>query len=247
MEKNICSKTREEQLRGLIDKLEVPIKNMQLLNCALTHTSYANESRNNNIHHNERLEFLGDAVLDLIVGSYLFLNYPQMTEGELTRAKAAVVCEPSLAKCSRDLGYGNYLRLGKGELNSGGRKRPSILADTFEAVIGAIYLDTDYEETEKFVLSHLKKPLEKVGLGHYDDDDFKTLLQEYVQRDGEQHIEYRLVYSAGPDHDKTFGMEVLVNDVVYGSGIGKSKKDAEQHAADVAYHFLVERDKKSNK
>lgn len=242
-----CSKSREEQLRGLIAKLNVPIKNIQLLNCALTHTSYANEARNNCIHHNERLEFLGDAVLDLIVGSYLFLNYPQMTEGELTRAKAAVVCETSLAKCSRALGYGEYLRLGKGELNSGGRNRPSILADTFEAVIGAIYLDSDFEETEKFVLSHLKKPLECVESGEYDDDDFKTLLQEYVQRNGEQQIEYRLEYSAGPDHDKTFGMEVLVNGNVYGSGIGKSKKDAEQGAAQKAYRYLVERDKKLNK
>lgn len=229
--------TREESLRGLIDELKLPIQNLTLLDCAFTHTSYANESRDSVIHHNERLEFLGDAVLDLIIGEYLFLQYPQMPEGELTRAKATVVCEGSLAEASKEMQYGEYLRLGRGEMNSGGRERISILADTFEAVIGAIYLESTYEETEAFVLSHLKKALSKIDAGRFD-EDFKTLLQEFVQRDGEQKIVYQLTSSEGPDHNKTFTMEVVVNDRVCGTGTGKSKKDAEQKAAEEALTML---------
>lgn len=239
--KGMRNKSREELLRGLIDELSLPIQNLTLLDCAFTHTSYANENRKSVIHHNERLEFLGDAVLDLIIGEYLFLQYPQMTEGELTRAKAMIVCAQSLSECSRRLGFGEYLRLGKGELNSGGRARASILADAFEAVIGAIYLESNYEETEKFVLSHLKDVLEKIGQGKID-EDFKTLFQEYVQKTGEHKMEYRLAYSAGPDHDKTFGMEVYVDGKLYGSGVGKSKKDAEQEAAKVALATLKDLD-----
>lgn len=229
--------TREESLRGLVDELQLPIQNIMLLDCAFTHTSYANESRDAVLHHNERLEFLGDAVLDLIVGEYLFLQYPQMPEGELTRAKAAVVCEGSLAEASKIMNYGEYLRLGRGEMNSGGRERVSILADTFEAVIGAIYLESTYEETESFVLRHLKKALDKIEAGLYD-EDFKTLLQEFVQRDGEQKIVYQLRESTGPDHNKTFTMDVVINDKVCGSGVGKSKKEAEQKAAEEALRIL---------
>lgn len=135
--------------------------------------------------------------------------------------------------------YGDYLRLGKGELHSGGRERPSILADTFEAVIGAVYLESTYEETEAFVLSHLKKLLDKVGSGEYE-EDFKTLLQEYVQRNGEVKIEYRLSFESGPDHNKTFGMDVFVDDLLCGSGAGKNKKDAEQKAAEQALRKFTE-------
>lgn len=233
---------REEQLRTLIKKLELPIQNLNLIDCALTHTSFANESKNPTIHDNERLEFLGDAVLDLIVGEYLFLHHPQMNEGTLTRSKASVVCEKTLAECSQKLNFGDYLRLGKGEINAGANDRPSILADTFEAVVGAIYLDTNYEETEKFVLKQLKTPLEYAERGQYYTGEYKTLLQEYVQSESNQKLEYRLVFTAGPDHDRTFGVEVVINDTVYGSGVGKSKKVAEKRAAEQAYKLLVEKE-----
>ena len=227
--------TREELLRGLVHTLGLPIQNLTLLDVALTHTSFANENKQATIHHNERLEFLGDAVLDLIVAEYLFLHYPQMAEGELTRAKAAIVCESSLAEMSRKLEYGKYLRLGRGEMHSGGRERPSILADTFEAVLGAIYLECSQEETEAFVLSHLQDALHRIEEGHFD-EDYKTLLQEYVQRDGEHKIEYSLVEESGPDHNKSFVMAAIVDGVVKGQGTGKSKKMAEQEAAKVAYN-----------
>ncbi len=232
--------TREELLRGLVHTLNLPIQNLTLLDVALTHTSFANENKHATIHHNERLEFLGDAVLDLIVAEYLFLHYPQMSEGELTRAKAAIVCEASLAAASRKLGYGDYLRLGRGEMHSGGRERPSILADTFEAVLGAIYLECSQEETEAFVLSHLQEALHRIEEGHFD-EDYKTLLQEYVQRDGEHKVEYVLVEETGPDHNKSFVMAAVVDGSELGQGTGKSKKMAEQEAAKVAYASLREK------
>lgn len=228
---------REMQLRELVNKLKLPIQNITLLDVALTHTSYTNEHKDQLIHHNERLEFLGDAVLDLIVGEYLFLHNPNMNEGELTRAKAFLVCEHTLAECSQNLNYGEYLLLGRGEKHSGGSTRPSILADTFEAVIGAIYLDTDFETTHNFVLLHLKKYIDKIDNSNYD-EDYKTALQECVQRNGDHKIEYRLKYSLGPDHSKSFCIEVLVKDKVLGTGIGRSKKEAQQKAAKEAYMKL---------
>lgn len=231
---------RAENLRGLVETLSLPIQNIDLLDRALTHTSYANENKSGHIQHNQRLEFLGDAVLDLIVGEYLFRQYPQMTEGELTRTKAGVVCEDSLASCSAVLHFADYLLLGRGEAGTGGRTRPSILADTFEAVIGAIYVDSSYEETARFVLSHLNGYLEKVEAGSLT-KDYKTLLQEYVQRDGEHQIQYLLIAEEGPDHSKTFCMEVQIDGVPHSSGRGRSKKIAEQHAAQVTLEELVSR------
>ncbi len=229
--------SRESELRELSQNINLPIHNLTLLDVALTHTSYANEHKKSVIHHNERLEFLGDAVLDLIIGEYLFLQYPQMPEGELTRAKASIVCETSLANFSRKLGYGKYLQLGKGEVRTGGRDRDSILADTFEAIVGAIYLDSDYQKTEEFVLSHLKEALHRIAKGQYD-EDYKTTLQEYIQQHGCRKIIYRVAYTKGPDHNKTFCMEALIHGEVYGSGVGKSKKEAEQIAAKKAMEKL---------
>ena len=228
--KTISHQAREAALRELVARLRIPLTDIDLLDRAFTHTSYANENRAARVKHNERLEFLGDAVLDLIIGEYLFKTYPQMTEGELTKIKAATVCETSLASCSSKLNFGNYLLLGRGECTSGGRERASILADTFEAVIGALYVNTSYEVTAQFVLSHLQGYLGK---------DYKTMLQEYVQQEGEKQIVYTLLSESGPDHDKIFCMEVRIEGKAYGSGTGKSKKEAEQNAAQVTLDYLI--------
>ena len=161
-----------------------------------------------------------------------------MTEGELTKIKAATVCETSLATCSSKLNFGNYLLLGRGECTSGGRERASILADTFEAVIGALYVNTSYEVTAQFVLSHLQGYLEKAKDGKLG-KDYKTMLQEYVQQEGEKQIVYTLLSESGPDHDKIFCMEVRIEGKAYGSGTGKSKKEAEQNAAQVTLDYLI--------
>lgn len=221
---------RRKVLEQLAAKLHVPIHNAELLDRALTHRSYANENRHRQIQHNERLEFLGDAILDLVAGEYLFLNFPNMTEGELTKARASVVCETTLAICSGHIGLGEYVQLGKGEESSGGRTRHSILADTFEALIGAIYIDSGYESAKQFVIHYLSPYLDKVRKGTYG-QDYKTLFQEKVQRGGEKHIHYSLVRDEGPDHDKTFYMQLSLNGEILGQGSGKSKKEAEQKAA----------------
>ncbi len=221
---------RVRVLERLAAKLHVPIHNIPLLDRALTHRSYANENRHRHIQHNERLEFLGDAILDLVAGEYLFLNFPNMTEGELTKARASVVCETTLAVCSGHIGLGQYVQLGRGEESSGGRTRNSILADTFEALIGAIYIDSGYDAARKFVVYYLSPYLDRVRKGTYG-YDYKTLFQEKVQRGGEKHIEYSLVRDEGPDHDKTFYMQLSLNGEILGQGSGKSKKEAEQKAA----------------
>lgn len=223
--------TRKEQLEQFIQVLGLgEFHNFLILDQALTHSSYANENKANHGYYNERLEFLGDAILDLVVGEYLFLHYPHMPEGQLSKARASVVSESPLASVCMKFHMGDYLLLGKGELATGGRTRPSMLADAFEAVVGAIYIDSSYEEARKFILHQLKDYLDLVDSGHYE-KDYKTIFQEYVQQDGPRHIEYRLCRTEGPDHDKTFYMEILVNGKVLGEGSGKSKKYAEQHAA----------------
>ena len=235
--KTISHQAREAALRELVARLRIPLTDIDLLDRAFTHTSYANENRAARVKHNERLEFLGDAVLDLIIGEYLFKTYPQMTEGELTKIKAATVCEDSLASCSRALGLGEYLLLGHGENSSGGRQRNSILADTFECLVGCIYISTDYATAMQFVLSHLQGYIDQAIAGKRG-KDYKTLLQEFVQRDGEKHIHYQLLSESGPDHAKTFCMEVQIDGQSYESGSGKSKKLAEQHAAEMTLKSL---------
>lgn len=221
---------RLAEVRKFAEDNNIPVQNIQLLNTALTHTSYANEHKDEVIHDNERLEFLGDAVLDLVVGEYLFLRFPTWPEGELTRAKASAVCKPACAECAAKFRIGEYMRLGKGEEMSGGRTRISILGDAFEAVIGAIYLDNDYKVASRFILGHLKKFLDIIDSGQYD-HDYKSDLQEIVQRHGEIDIRYIVVKDEGPDHDKTIWMDIAINGKVFGRGIGKNKKEAAQHAA----------------
>lgn len=221
---------RQSVLVNLAARLKVAFSDYSLLHQALTHTSFANESRDASVRHNERLEFLGDAVLDLAVGDYLYRQFPAMPEGELTKARARIVCEPTLAACANKLGIGEYLLLGKGELITGGRQRISILADAFEAIIGAIYLDSGYANATQFVVAHLANELALVESGDYV-SDYKTSLQEVIQRNGDKRIAYEVVDERGPDHEKMFVVTVSISGENFGIGYGKSKKEAEQQAA----------------
>lgn len=221
---------RLAEVRTFAEHNGIPMRNFGLLDVALTHTSYANEHKNKVIHDNERLEFLGDAVLDLVVGEYLFLRFPEWPEGELTRAKASVVCKPACAECAAKFHVGDYMLLGKGEEMSGGRNRTSILGNAFEAVIGAVYLDNNYEVASRFILGHMKKFLDLIDRGEYD-HDYKTDLQELVQKHGDVDIRYDVIRDQGPDHDKTIWIEVTVNGQAMGTGVGKNKKEAAQKAA----------------
>lgn len=201
--------------------------NKELLKQALTHSSYANENNMSKFENNERLEFLGDAVLEIITSDYLLRNYDNMLEGELTKLRASIVCEPTLANFSKEISLGKYLFLGKGEDNSGGRLRPSILSDAVEALIGAIYLDGGLKSARIFVEKTLLKDVEKRKLFI----DSKTHLQELIQKISDTPIEYVIVSEQGPDHNKLFEVEVRHNGKSIGKGSGRSKKSAEQEAA----------------
>lgn len=228
--KNMLGIDRENQLAVLCESINIKFSNFALLHQALTHSSFANESKNQGIAYNERLEFLGDAVLDLVISEHLFRQFPNLPEGELTKARAMVVCEPTLARHASNLKLGQYLLLGKGEASSGGRERISILADAFEAVIGAIYLDSGFSDAAKFIIEQLSEDLQLIERGEYS-KDYKTLLQEVVQKDGDSKISYEIIGEWGPDHDKTFDAAVIVNLTQLGHGTGRSKKEAEQRAA----------------
>jgi ribonuclease-3 len=221
---------KPQALTTLCRKLGVTFTDIGLLQQALTHTSYANERKGENLLHNERLEFLGDAVLDLIVSEYLFRAFAVLPEGELTKARATIVCEPTLARRAGEIGIGAYLLLGKGEAASGGRERISILADAFEAVIGAVYLDSGFQAATQFVVTQLHDDLAMIERGDYI-KDYKTLLQEVIQRSGDSKITYSVIAESGPDHSKVFEVVVVVNAERFGTGSGKSKKEAEQNAA----------------
>ena len=210
--------------------------NPALLQNALTHSSYANENRDKGIRNNERLEFLGDSVLGMLVAEYLFRNFPDRPEGELTRMRADMVCEQSLALIANKIGLGGYLLLGHGEERFGGRSRISILADAVESVIAACYLDGGYEAALGFVTTFVLSDVPVVKLHNV---DYKTALQEKVQQKKNQTLHYHLVGEEGPDHDKRFRVEVLLNGNPIGSGTGTSKKRAEQDAARVALEGLT--------
>ena len=200
-------------------------KDPELLVTALTHSSYSNEIRLKKQECNERLEFLGDAVLELISSEQIFRNHPDQPEGDLTRIRASYVCEPTLAGCARDINLGKYVLLSKGEDMTGGRSRDSILSDAFEAVIGAIYLDQGIETATKFIETYLFKDVENKVLFF----DAKTNLQEIVQGEGKGRLKYVLVGEEGPDHAKIFTVEARLGENVIGTGSGHSKKSAEQH------------------
>lgn len=209
-------------------KIGYTFRDKELLKLAMTHKSFSNERTIKRQENNERLEFLGDAVLELVSSQFLFLRYPKKPEGFLTELRASIVCEPTLALCAKDLSLGDFLRLGKGESYTGGRERPSITSDALEALIGALYLDGGFEAAENFVKQFILKDIEKKQLFH----DSKTKFQEIVQRDyPEKELAYRIVKETGPDHDKTFQVEVYVGEQMFGEGVGHSKKSAEQEAA----------------
>ena len=215
-----------------MDKLEEKIgyhfRDRGLLETALTHSSYANE-KHGEAQSYERLEFLGDSILGLVTAEFLYTHEPRLPEGRMTRLRAELVCEVSLHKTALELGLGRYMRLGRGEEHTGGRERPSILADMVEAIIAAMYLDSGMDEARRFIMEHILRDAE-FGDSHRS-ADYKTRLQELVQRKSNQAIQYRLAGESGPDHDKTFIFDVLINGTVSGTGSGKTKKEAEQMAA----------------
>lgn len=217
---------RQKRLKQLCDKLEINLSDYTLLDRALTHPSHVCESNEAN---NQRLEFLGDAVVDLIMGEYLYEHFPQKSEGELTRMRAALVCEASLSNAAKRVNLGDYLLLGKGERANGGDHRASNLADAWEAVIAAIYLTESLEAVRPIMLKFLKPEMDLVFKGFY--GDYKTQLQEIVQKKPDSVIEYKIIAEKGPDHDKEFTAQVAVNGIVKGQGTGKTKKEAEQNAA----------------
>lgn len=215
------------ELKELEKRIGYHFQNPELLEKALRHSSYANEHKMNRIECNERLEFLGDAVLELVSSEHLFAQFPQMPEGELTRLRASLVCEPTLAFCAREIELGSFLRLGKGEEMTGGRHRDSVTSDALESVIGAVYLDGGFANAKEFITRFVLNDLENKKLFY----DSKTILQEIVQRDFNEPLSYELLAEEGPDHDKKFRMQAKIGEKAYGVGVGHTKKGAQQLAA----------------
>jgi len=221
-----------KNLSELMDKINYQFKDINLLKNALTHSSYANEKTIKKYKDNERLEFLGDAVLELTSSDYIYKNYSNMNEGQMTRLRASIVCEPTLAICARAIGIDNFIMLGKGEELTGGRKRDSIVSDACEAVIGAIYLDGGFANAKEFVKSFILNDLESKQLFY----DSKTILQEVVQA-AHKEVVYEIIGESGPEHDKDFVASAKVDGMFHVTATGHTKKHAEQHAA---YEALVE-------
>lgn len=226
--------TEIRPLSELEAKLGYTFKNKNYITVALTHSSYSNEvkSKGETLPFNERLEFLGDSVLSIVVSSHIFEKFKNKQEGDLTKIRAAVVCEKALSRFAGEIGLGEYMYLGHGEIISGGRTRPSITADAFEAVLAAIYLDSGekFDSVEKFLLPFIEKEIERITEeGAF--IDYKTQLQQIVQQANGEILEYVLVGEKGPDHDKQFEIEARLNSNVIGRGSGRSKRDAEQKAA----------------
>ena len=226
-----------------LEKLEQSIgytfKNKDLLKNALTHTSYAFE---NHIQSNEKLEFLGDSILEFVSSKYLYENFKKLKEGEMTKVRADIVCEKSLYEIAKKHNFSDFLYLGKSELSSHHEVRPAIMADSVEAVIAAIYFDSSLEEAERFIIENLKDAAKNAS-EHVGQKDYKTVLQEILQKNGEVKIEYTIIKEQGPDHDKMFTAEVKCNDIMLAIGEGKTKKAAEMEAASKA----IEKIKKDSK
>jgi len=231
---------RRRKLEELQTIIDYRFRDIEILNTSLTHSSYANESKYN-VASNERLEFLGDVIVNLVVSEYLYNKFTELPEGELTIRRASVVCESSLAFAARKINLGDYLLLGKGEEATGGRNRDSILADAFEALTGAIYIDGKYESARNFLLVNFEEEviyaLSKGNLFK----NYKAELQELLQKKAKSKAEYVLEREDGPDHRKKFYMNVIVEDKVIGKGMGRNKKEAEQNAAKQALMKLGER------
>ncbi len=221
-------------MHPLEEKLDYQFKNAALLDQALTHSSYANERLGGALASNERLEFLGDSILGQVVADHLYRTHPDLPEGDLTRMRAALVCEEALAQVAGDWGLGEYLKLGRGEDQNGGRERPSIQADAVEAILAAIYLDSGIAQARRTIRAFIISREAQAGEGH----DYKTALQELVQRTPGRTLRYQLIREEGPDHLKEFWMEVTLDGKQIGTGKGHSKKEAEQQAAKAALEAL---------
>lgn len=209
-------------------------KNKKLLENALTHTSYAYEHQ---IASNEKLEFLGDSILEYVSSEYIYNNYTNLKEGEMTKVRATVVCEKSLYKIAQKHNFSNFLMVGKSEKHTQGNKKPAIMADSVEAVIAAIYIDGGMEPAKKFIIENLAEEIE-IATKHVGVKDYKTVLQEKLQENGDIKIEYKIIKETGPDHDKRFEAEVEVNGKILATGTGKSKKEAHMQAAKKALENL---------
>ena len=228
------------ELVELEKKINYTFKDKSLLTKAMRHSSYANEKHLPKYECNERLEFLGDAVLELVSSEFLFYEHKTKPEGELTKLRASMVCEPALAYCAKEIDLGDYLLLGKGEDANGGRLRASITSDAMEALIGAIYLDGGFANAKEFIEQFILKDMENKRLFY----DGKTILQEIVQAKHGETIHYQLLEETGPDHDKSFQVAVFIGEVQYGIGTGRTKKSAEQEAA---YRSILRLGKEENK
>lgn len=216
-----------KKLEGLEEIIGYIFKDKELLKLAMTHSSYANEHNNSKLENNERLEFLGDAVLELTVSSFLYNEYKNVNEGELTKTRASMVCEPTLFLCAQVINLSDFILLGKGEESTGGRKRPSIVSDAMEALIGAIYLDSGIESARSFITKFILNDIEDKKLFY----DSKTILQEFTQGKHLGDISYELISEEGPDHNKIFNVALKIDDKIVEKGTGKTKKAAEQEAA----------------
>lgn len=232
---------RKKELQIFEKHAGIRFRRLDLLNLSFSHRSFANENPEN-IGNNEKLEFLGDSVLGLVVSDYLFRNLPDKTEGDLAKIKSFVVSEDSLASIAKDLKVDNFILIGRGEEYSGGRSKKALIADAMEGIIGAYYLDSGFKAAEKFILKYLVPEINKV-LENKHKKDYKTLLQEYSQKKFKTYPKYQMVQKTGPDHNKTFWMEVKINELSFGPGQGKNKKEAEQNAASIAYKELIKKKK----
>lgn len=222
----------DKKLMELEEKTGYRFRNRALLGRAMTHSSYANECHKSKLECNERLEFLGDAVLEIAASEFLFHKFPDMPEGDLTKTRASMVCEPTLAYCAEELSLGDYLLLGKGEEATGGRNRNSVVSDAMEALIGAIYLDGGFANAKEFIHKFILNDMEHKKLFY----DSKTILQEIVQSRYEEGLNYRLLREEGPDHNKLFEVSARIGETEIGRGTGRTKKAAEQLAA---YHGIL--------
>ena len=216
-----------KKLEKLEENIGYKFTNKKLLQNALTHTSYAYE---HGVQSNEKLEFLGDSILEFVSSEYMYNKYLNLKEGQLTKVRATVVCEKSLYKIATAHNFREFLYLGKSEIKSGGNKRPAILADSVEAVIAAIFIDGGLEPAKKFIINNLKQEIE-IATKHVGEKDYKTVLQEELQKNGDVKIEYTIIKESGPDHNKSFEAEVALNGKILATGKGKSKKEAEMQAA----------------
>lgn len=232
-----ADEARRKELGKLQRELRVKFRRIELLEEALSHSSFVNELPDKNLPHNEKIEFLGDAVLELVISHELFQEYPQYSEGELTKLRAAVVRKTTLAKIAKRLDIGTYVLLGKGEEQGGGRKRNSLLADTMEAIIGAIYIDSGLKAARKFILDHFAEEIERLDQDHHK-MDYKSILQEITQARFQTLPKYRVVGETGPPHDRIYEISLTIAKEPYGTGKGRNKKEAQQKAARTALEKL---------